>query len=154
MFDDLEAFKNWWLQNRVINTPADAKLNHYNGVLGVVLFRQEPYQVQLFITPPNFVIEPHIHPDVDSYEVFVSGNIEFMCDGRWLIDRKDGSNRLGEHFRVSPQSWHGGNFGAEGGCFLSIQKWLNNVKPSSVGANWHDKQNNTAVTAQTIYPKG
>lgn len=141
-FDDLAAFKDWWLNTRVINTPSDAKLVQYGACLGVVLYRHEQYQVQLFITPPNSKIEPHIHPNVDSYEVYVNGDIEFMCNDVWYRDTGDGVSRLGESIRVLPSSWHGGNFGERGGCFLSVQKWLNGVKPSSVGEDWHDKDNN------------
>jgi hypothetical protein len=141
-FDDLEAFITWWIGIRPFNTPTDTPTN-YNGVLsGVVLYRQGPYQVQLFNVQPNSEIEPHIHPNVDSYEVFVGGDINFMCDDVWFEQ-----NELGSRIRVKPSSWHGGKFGARGGCFLSVQKWLNGVPPTSVGDDWHDKENNTTGTA-------
>lgn len=144
-FDDLSFFKDWWLNNRVINTPSEHETN-FNGTLsGVVLFREGQYQVQLFIVKPNSVIEPHVHPNVDSFEVFVGGDIEFMCNNEWFKE-----NVIGNSIRVFPDSWHGGNFGEKGGCFLSIQKWLNNVPPTSVGDDWHDKDNNVKGAAKEI----
>lgn len=146
-FDDLAAFKEWWLSTRAINTPSDAKPDHYGTLLGVVLYRQEPYQVQLFIMPPNSRIEPHIHPNVDSYEVFVNGDIEFLVgEDCTPVYPKN----LGDSIRIVPTEWHGGNFGERGGCFISVQKWLNGVPPTSVGDDWSDKDNNTKGTGSYI----
>lgn len=144
-FDDLAGFKQWWEENRPINTPAENSVIKDGVIYGVVLYRQEPYQVQLFIMPPNSSIEDHMHPNVDSYEVFVGGDIEFRCDGE-----KFTQSVLGSSIRVKPDSWHGGIFGERGGCFLSIQKWLNGVQPTSVGHDWKDAQENTAGTASLI----
>lgn len=143
MFDDLRAFKDWWLYTRLLNTPTTSETN-FNGTLsGVVLYRHNEYQVQLFIVQPNCVIDPHIHPNVDSFEVFVGGDIEFMCDDEWFKQTE-----LCDSIRVRPSSWHGGRFGPKGGVFLSVQKWLNNVPPTSVGDDWHDKENNVIGTAK------
>jgi len=135
MFDDLENFKDWWLSNRVINTPMDMALSHVAETHGVVLYRQAPYQVELFNVRPNSEIAAHIHPNVDSFEVFLSGDINFMCDDVWYEQK-----HLGSFIRVPPSSFHGGLFGQRGGCFLSIQKWLNNVEPKFVGDDWADKE--------------
>lgn len=141
-FDDLEQFLNWWLNARPINTPNESPTN-FNGMLsGIVLYRQAPYQVQLFILQPNSNIEPHIHPNVDSFEVFIGGDIKFLCN-----DIEYEHNALGMNIRVKPNSWHGGIFGERGGCFLSVQKWLNGAPPTSVVEDWHDNNNNTTGTA-------
>jgi quercetin dioxygenase-like cupin family protein len=132
-FDDLEAFLNWWLQHRVINTPSDSSLVHQKDTHGVVLYRYEQYQVELFNVKPNSEIVPHIHPNVDSFEVYVAGDIKFMCNQDWFEQ-----STLGDKIRVYPNSWHGGLFGERGGCFLSVQKWLNGVPPSFVGNDWKD----------------
>ncbi len=144
-YDDLTAFKIWWEQNRFLNTPKEGPVVCDDAIYGVVLYRQAPYQVQLFIMPPNSFIEDHVHPNVDSYEVFIGGDIAFRCDGEEFIQ-----DVLGASIRVLPDSWHGGKFGERGGCFLSIQKWLNDVPPTSVGHDWRDAANNTAGTATLI----
>ncbi len=136
MFDDLAAFKDWWLATRVINTPDINSLVHVKDTYGVVLFRQGQYQVELFNVKPNSEIVPHVHPNVDSFEVFISGDIKFSKDG--VVYEQ---NNLGDFLRVYPNSWHGGQFGPRGGCFISVQKWLNNVEPSFVGNDWQDKDN-------------
>ena len=129
--DDLENFKNWWLETRPFNTPQTNVLSHVADTYGVVLYRKKPYQVELFNVKPNSEIPAHIHPNVDSYEVFICGDINFMRDGSWQEGKI-----LGDTIRVYPHTWHGGKFGERGGCFLSIQKWLNDVEPKFVGDDW------------------
>jgi quercetin dioxygenase-like cupin family protein len=138
-FDDLEAFMHWWWAIRPINTPSDNPLVHQKDTHGVVLFRQGPYQVELFNVKPNSEIVPHIHPNVDSFEIFVGGDIKFMCDG--VVFEQ---TTLGDRIRVLPNSWHGGFFGERGGCFLSVQKWLNGVPASFVGNDWKDEAEKTS----------
>jgi quercetin dioxygenase-like cupin family protein len=144
--DELEQFKEWWLDTRVINTPSLNSLVHIKDTHGVVLFRNGQYQVELFNVKPNSEIVPHIHPNVDSYEIFVSGDIEFMCNGEWFKQ-----DVLGTSIRVLPLSWHGGKFGEKGGCFLSIQKWLNNVEPKFVGDDWDDKVGKQSYEESTTW---
>lgn len=145
VLDDLTAFKEWWMARREMNTPTADEVNFNGSLSGVVLYREDEYQVQLFIVKPNSVIEPHIHPNVDSYEVFVGGDISFMCDDVWYEQKS-----LNDAIRVKPSSWHEAKFGNKGGCFLSIQKWLNGVEPTSVGDDWHDSNNNKKGTAKEL----
>jgi quercetin dioxygenase-like cupin family protein len=142
MADNLEQFMKWWLKNRPFNTPTDAQMDYYGVLRGVVLYRKDNFQVQLFMLPPNSNIDAHIHPNVDSYEVYISGDINFMCNDEWFTPTE-----VGASIRIFPNSWHGGKFGERGGCFISIQKWLNGVPPTSVGADWRDKKNNTIGNA-------
>ena len=139
MYDDLQQFRDWWLKQRPINTPQINALSHVAETHGVVLYRQDNYQVELFNVKPNSEIPPHIHPNVDSYEVFIGGDIDFMCDGEY-----HSLHAVGASIRVLPSSWHGGKFGERGGCFLSIQKWLNNVEPKFVGDDWVGKDNSVS----------
>lgn len=134
--DDLEGFLHWWMHERVIQAAPneEGRLVFSGELYGIVLYRQPPYQVQLFIIPPNCEIDDHIHPNVDSYEVYVSGDIKFRINGEVSEENV---------IRVYPTSFHGGSFGPQGGCFVSVQKWLNNVEPTSVGADWVDHKGNT-----------
>jgi hypothetical protein len=137
VYDDLEEFKNWWIKKRPFNTPQNNILSHVAETHGVVLYRQKPYQVELFNVKPNSVIPAHKHPNVDSFEVYVGGDISFMCDGVW-----HDQHQIGLDIRVYPDTLHGGKFGERGGCFLSIQKWLNDKDPVFVGDDWYDIENN------------
>jgi hypothetical protein len=100
-------------------------------ITGIVIDRYEDFQVQLFTCAPNSFIPQHQHPNVDSYEIGIWG-MEFEIDGRPANTDKD----LPSPVRVKPSSPHGGRAGPHGGLFLSIQQWLNGVKPTSVGNDW------------------
>lgn len=139
MYDDLAQFKEWWLATRPFNTPKENALSHVAETHGVVLYRQDPYQVELFNVKPNSIIPAHTHPNVDSFEVFVGGDIEFMCDDIWYKQ-----DVIGASIRVLPSSWHAGKFGERGGCFLSIQKWQNGVSPKFVGDDWAGTDNSSS----------
>lgn len=144
-FDDLEQFRDWWLTHRPINTFEGSKPCYHASIAGTVLYRQYPYQVQLFITPPNTVIEEHVHPNVDSFEVYINGDIMFTCNG-YVFDKP----KIGESIRVKTHYWHGGKTGPMGATFLSIQKWLNGTQPSSVANDWHDHGNQTSGNEANI----
>ena len=144
-YDDLAGFLEWWMNSRPINTPRENSITQAGAIYGVVLYRQAPYQVQLFIMPPYSSIEDHIHPNVDSYEVYLGGDIDFRFDGEMYTPEA-----LGTHIRVHPNCWHGGLFGPRGGSFLSVQKWLNGKEPTTVGDDWHDVNNNTVGLANFI----
>ena len=138
----LEGFKDWWLTHRPMNTPLDKGLVFVADTHGVVLYKHNQFQVELFIVKPNSEIKPHVHPNVDSFEVFMSGDINFMCDDKWYE-----LNKIGSSIRVKPNSYHGGLFGPAGGSFLSIQHWLNEIEPKFVGDDWEDKEGNASYGA-------
>jgi quercetin dioxygenase-like cupin family protein len=133
MYTDLETFKDWWWNNRPFCVPQENILSHVADLKGIVLFRDGEYQVELFIMSPNSIISSHIHPNVDSFEVYIGGDITFECNGQPRIN-----NKPGDSMRVLPSSYHGGYIGERGGCFLSIQRWLNNATPKFIGDDWDD----------------
>lgn len=140
--DDLSEFLQWWLDHRPMNTPPENTIDKDDNIYGVVLYRQPPYQVQLFIMPANTEAAMHIHPNMDSFEVFVSGDINLIVDGKLYRPKK-----FAAPIRIKETSWHGGSFGERGGCFLSVQKWLNGKEPTSAVDDWLDENHNTVGTA-------
>ncbi len=52
--------------------------------------------------------------------------------------------------RVRPNDWHGGIASKNGGAFISIQHWLNGVKPTHVGADWEGTTMGDKHTKETI----
>lgn len=133
MQDVLEEFLQWWLATRPFNTPQENALIHTEDTFGVVLYRQDQFQVELFNVKPNSEIPRHIHPNVDSYEVYMGGDIEFSRNEEIF-----NPSNIGDYIRVKPGDWHGGKFGPRGCCFLSVQIWLRDVAPKFVGDDWQD----------------
>ena len=133
-YTDLQTFKDWWWEKRPFSVPGENILSHVADTHGIVLFRDGQYQVELFNVKPNSEIPSHNHPNVDSFEVFVGGDITFTCDDNTFTNLK-----LGDSIRILPSSQHGGKFGKRGGCFISVQAWLNNINPKFVGDDWGDQ---------------
>ena len=88
MKDELENFKNWYFaQKRTMRlcVPFDNPLVFVDGVIGLTLYRENNFQVQLFICEPNINIPKHIHPNIDSFELFLYG-MKFTHSGKIIID--------------------------------------------------------------------
>ena len=145
MFDDLAAFIKWFMTSAgpIAMVPFDKPFHMIDGVVAITLYRKAPYQVQMFICPPNQIIPEHTHPNVDSFEVYVGGDVRFSLDGKWQStadERKpNGEGMAGiraQTIRVKPESVHGGVMGPQGGVFVSVQKWINGVDPSCVAADY------------------
>ena len=139
--DELTPFANWWFANgRPLKPPHDF-FSKVGGNTGTVLFRQAPFQVQLFLNDPNSEIVDHTHPNVDSYEVYVAGDVWFRHKGEVLLTPQviktvTPQQLVGWRVRIYPQDLHGASVGPAGGCFISIQHWLNGVAPTSVHLDW------------------
>jgi hypothetical protein len=125
--------------------PVDNTLDFSGNLSGLSIYRSGQYQVQLFLLQPNAVIKSHCHPNVDSYEVTVSGKVAFEVDGYRHEDRA-----IWDHVRVLPTAEHTAYIGDTGGSFISVQKWLNGIKPTSVGWDWADEQKRTRGSADPM----
>lgn len=125
--------------------PFAGAVSKVQDVTSILLFRKDQFQVQMFAVPEGTIIPEHTHPNVDSIEVYVGGNIMFSHSGKYVFP-KDGifaldgplrcANKRGATIRVRPNDVHGGVFGEGGGVFLSVQHWLNGVKPHCVSADY------------------
>ena len=114
----LETFLHNYLDTSAVadakELPLDKFEHNIYGVEGFhsyVQYRDEEFQVQVFLFPPFAIAPEHTHPNVHSYEVGLSGDLWFS------------------HV-------HGASIGPKGGMFLSVQQWLNGVKPSCVGKDY------------------
>ena len=143
--DELTNFLEWFIDSgQRINTPLDRSIHFVENLTSTCIYRYEQFQVEFVTVRPDTYIPPHTHPNVDSYEVALRG-IEFYSDGKtvlpmWFANQKDPNSNLSiAHYnvvRVLPSSEHSAKAGPEGGCFLSVQHWLNGVEPSAVGMDW------------------
>ena len=143
--DDLTTFLEWYLDaGQRINTPLENSIHFVENLTSLCIYRHEPWQVELVTVKPNAYIPPHTHPNVDSYEVALRG-VEFNSNGSitlpmWFANKKATDCNLSlAHYnvvRVTPDDEHSAQAGPTGGCFLSVQHWLNGVKPTAVGMDW------------------
>ena len=108
-------------------------LSFVEGVTGVVINRKNQFQIEMFIVLPNVIIPEHIHPNIDSYEIAISG-MTFIHSGITMMTSEGSCS--GMSIYVDHSHWHGGYSSENGGFFLSAQQWLNGVQPTSVGNDW------------------
>jgi hypothetical protein len=141
---DLATFKDWWLATRPINVPWNDALHFDDRVTCVTLYRTGSWQVQQFVVEPNTIVHDHVHPDVDSFECFIYGDISFRKNGEEITNTQlaAGANFGGQPYyfletiRILPSDKHSGVFGPRGGVFLSFQKWAEGMTPTNIGNNW------------------
>jgi len=143
--DELENFKISYLSKQpTINfcVPSSNPLMFIDGISGLTLYRENNFQVQLFICEPNINIPEHTHPNIDSFELFLYG-MKFTHSGKTIIDSDMAlkeKNKIPfcsyQTIRVKPNDWHGGVSSKNGGAFISIQHWLNDTKPTHVSNDW------------------
>lgn len=145
--DDLQIFARNFLKKAGVlgAVPFHGAVDRIENVTSVLMYRRGQFQVQMFIVPEGTIIPEHVHPNVDSIEVYVGGNYRLSHSGKFTnlesdIVANDGPLGLaklrGYMIRVRPNHIHGGVFGKGGGVFLSIQKWLNGVKPHCVARDY------------------
>ena len=132
---------NWWIVPRL-------GVTNFGSIISMVLYRKAPFQVELFIVPEaNSSFTNHRHPNVDTYEFPLSGEHMLYFDEKPVYyeeDMKDwvkGLHNTGP-LHILPEQFHSGK-GVTPYAFLSIQKWLNGVEPSSVGFDWIGEPSST-----------
>lgn len=127
----VQDFAVAWLATKPFNLPPGNPIRFIGGFTGVTVFRAGPFQVQLFTAAPNTDAPRHTHPNVDSMEVFICGDIDFSSER----DERQGMGP-GTTVHVAPGEPHGAKVGPAGVCFYSIQKWIGAAAPSSVELDW------------------
>ena len=147
-FCELTSFLHFWITFKPLKPPLVDALDFSGSLSGLVLYRSGQYQVQLFLLQENCEIKSHCHPNVDSYELAVSGKVAFEVDGNRHEDRA-----LWDAVRVYPTDEHTAYIGAGGGAFISVQHWLNGIQPSSVGWDWQDEQDRQKGSADLTDPE-
>lgn len=141
----LRAYLHWIRRQPLLAmaTPHDA-IRNLGGGVSVVLHRSGQYQTEMCIATQGWNFsEEHAHPNVDSFEVGLCGEIYLHLNGKRLVPdetvlatKADGSSALaGVAVRVRPGVMHGGEVGPLGGAFLSVQRWITG-SPTSVLLDW------------------
>jgi hypothetical protein len=142
--DKLKDFCDWYLSSpRQLIVPCERGVHFQDGLTATVIFRQGRFQVELVSCAPGMEIPDHVHPNVDSFEIYMGGGIMFRLNGELLIRKAHAMQKTwhgghplaGTRIRVKPDAPHGAAIGPEGGVFLSIQHWLDR-EPTTVGDDW------------------
>ena len=144
MFNPTLQYYNYIMQTGLNNLrPVFDGMSQFGNVLGIVLDRQDQFQVELFIVPKGLeLIEFHVHPNVDSIELPLCGDFTFTTNGTPYK-----SQALPETLKDKLPAWvgssdlHGATWAGTGGAFISVQYWRNGVKPTSVTQDFELDEN-------------
>lgn len=141
----IRRFAVWWLRHpRIMPTLDPLRLIQGGKILGFSIYRAAPFQVQLFTLNPNVDAPHHSHPNIDSIEYHLSGQSDFRMDQH--------VKTLAGMFHVPPGEFHTASAGPGGAAFLSLQKWINAVPPSSVELDWGGAPMDAAHAVQIEKP--
>ena len=81
---ELTKFRRWFFKDgpRFGEVPWHNAVTDIHGLTAVLWYRQDQFQVQMFIMPGNLIIPEHTHPNVDSLELNMGGEYTFSLNGR------------------------------------------------------------------------
>jgi len=143
-FDVLESFFHWWMQGYrggLFPSVHDgiARIGDYTGM---ILYRQPPFQVELWILPPNVEATEHCHPNTDIFLVHVTGEIKVwlgddlvLGPAQTVADKNGVTKSNGNFVRLPPGQLHRAGTGPLGGAFMNIQLWLDG-NPRFTAEDW------------------
>lgn len=141
-FSDVVEFATWFVNRRfagIIPFMRSESIN-FGPIARTVLYRSGCFQVEMWVVWPGETSFPeHLHPDVDTVEIHLSGDIHFTLNGKPVDSNLalsiDGDNSLAA-IRIRHTDVHQASAGTGGAIFLSCQHWLHDVPPASVALNW------------------
>lgn len=135
----LDAFVEQWLRHGPVRPPLAAH-DTVGGNVGLTLYRDDRFQVQLWTLPPGSVVSDHRHPAIDTWLVRVSGRFDLIINGKSIplreMPRTQWLQMRTWKMHIAPGDWHGVLTGDTGGSFLSISERLDGAAPASVHLSW------------------
>ncbi len=138
----LKSFAKWYLEVEgriLIQSPVENAIRVTHNFSELILYRDSPFQVTLIILFPMKRILPHYHPNVDAYNINVTGNGESIVAGRSWTKYIQGPLTISRRIPVLAGAIHHG-MSPKGTSFLSIQKWKNNTSPGFLADDWTDSE--------------
>jgi len=141
----LEEFAAWYKANAYpVRPPFEDCVYVTENSYSYVLFRQGQFQAEVYLIKPNSSCPEHSHPRVENMILFWGGDATPSYDG---VPVKIGPfhapapNGTSPAFgamgpKITDAHTHALHTGPKGAAFLSLEKWPDDVKPTSVVVNW------------------
>jgi hypothetical protein len=135
----LDEFADRWLASGPARPPVRAYEKAGENV-GITLYRDGRFQVQIWTLPPDSIVTEHKHPEIDTWLVRVAGKIRLKINGRWIplhdMERTEWMGMRTWKMRVLPGDLHEVAVGSPGGSFLAISERTDGQAPVSVHLAW------------------
>jgi len=146
MWKTLEEFAEWYkTQGFPIRPPFEDPVYVTDISYSYVLYREGQYQAELYLVRPNTSSPEHSHPGVENIIMVWGGDVSYSQEGvyhdlseHYTEPNAQGTNKL---FGLSSPNLKGTAThalfaGNKGGAFLSLERWPEGKKPSSVTIHW------------------
>jgi hypothetical protein len=140
----LEEFAAWYKANEYpVRPPFEDCVYVTDNSYSYVLFRQGCFQAEVYLVKPDSGSPDHSHPGVENIILLWGGDAYPSFDGVRSpvvrsIARADGTSScfgvIGP--KITDAHTHALHTGPKGAAFLSLEKWPEDVKPTSVIVNW------------------
>jgi len=142
----VEEFAQWYKQNNYpIRPPAGDCVYVTDNSYSYVVFRQGNFQAEIYLVKPNSGSPEHSHPRVENIILLWGGDAfatydGVMVDSPAFVEPKN-SDEPSPYFgamgpKITDKHTHSLRTGSRGAAFLSLEKWPEDVKPTSVVVNW------------------
>jgi hypothetical protein len=142
----LEEFAAWYKANEYpMRPPFEDPVYVTDNSYSYVLFRQGQFQVEMYLIKPNCGCPEHSHPRVENIILFLGGDarpthngVEMNIGGPFVRAAADGTSPIFGAMgpKITDENTHALLTGAKGAAFLSLEKWPEDIKPTSVVVNW------------------
>jgi hypothetical protein len=141
----LEEFAAWYKENEYpVRPPFEDCVYITDNSYSYVLFRQGQFQAEVYLVKPNSGSPEHSHPRVENIILFWGGDATPSYGG---VPVKIGpfsrpaANGTSPAFgvmgpKITDEQTHALHTGPKGAAFLSLEKWPEDIKPTSVVVNW------------------
>jgi hypothetical protein len=146
MWNNLEEFANWYKEKGFpIRPPFEDPIYITDISYSYVLFREGQYQVELYLIKPDSETPDHSHPGIENIIMVWGGDLHTRINGVFMDYPKEFNARSSSGAstlfgmcgdKLTDKQTHAVITGAKGGALLSIEKWPERVKPTSVTVRW------------------
>jgi len=140
----LQHFALWYRDNNYpIRVPENVRVYPTDVSYSCCIFRQDVYQVEVYLGKPNFISSKHSHP-FEQLIIFLGGHLEGTRQGNNVLPAVLGSSITNTSSAEIPhkdfgkigsilnsENWHEITGKDQGFIFFNLQKWPNTLSMTS-----------------------
>lgn len=140
----VEKFKNAWISKGMPwRVPFKNPIHVTDIAYALILYREQNFQVELYICKANTQSPMHTHPNVESITMYLAGDLAFAKDGNFVdLSQFQKAKENGAHMLLGKTAEvndgtqaHALKIGSTGGAFLVFEHWKEG-DPTSVTTHW------------------
>ena len=148
MWQTVEEFAAWYKASGMpMRPPKEDPIYVTEISYSYVLYREGQYQAELYLVRPHTGSPDHSHPGVNNIIMLLGGDIGTKQNNVTTLipPGVDVFGLLGQ--TINSGDTHALHVGERGGAFLSLEKWDDGIKPTSVTIRWDGDTCGDAHTA-------